>query len=119
MWRVLSVFPFRHPTASIETPMGIAPFLFLEVNANKGIYVGVVAMSNPADSFQAKLGAVVGIVFGAVIAPLLGFAFGGWHSLDVYLDYEKKSAVVLAAVGAAIGFFLGRIYGTYIAKNKK
>ena len=27
LWRILSVFPFRHPKASLETPMGIAPFL--------------------------------------------------------------------------------------------
>ena len=31
LWRILSVFPFRHPKASRETPMGIAPFLFPEV----------------------------------------------------------------------------------------
>ena len=37
MWRVLSVFPFRHPKASRETPMGIAPFLFSEVKKEEGV----------------------------------------------------------------------------------
>ena len=27
LWRIPSVFPFRHPKASLETLMGIAPFL--------------------------------------------------------------------------------------------
>lgn len=42
LWRILSVFPFRHPKASRETPMGIAPFLFPEVRARgKGEKKGV------------------------------------------------------------------------------
>ena len=76
-------------------------------------------MRNVADSFRANASAVFGAIMGAIIAPALGFAFDGYHSLSVYLDYEKKSVVLLVAIGAFIGFFLGHLYGTYIAKCKQ
>ena len=76
-------------------------------------------MSNPADSIQAKMSAVLGAVLGAIILPLIGFALDGYHSLADYVKSEKMSVIVLLGIGAVIGMFLGRMYGTIIAKGKE
>ena len=63
---------------------------------------------------------VMGGIAGAMGGVLLGFAISGWHSLKSYVHEEPVQCIIMAAIGAAVGAFIGYVGASLEAmKNEK
>ena len=74
---------------------------------------------NTMERIKIQITSILGAVVGAIIAPMLGFAFSGYHNFGVYLDYEKGGFVVLIFIGIFLGAILGTVYARWNHKLDK
>ena len=81
-----------------------------EVKGNKGTRKQKMNTSSIKEAMKKNLYGNFGLVVGAIIAPLLGFAFSGYHLLSSYVDNEKGAIFALFVVGAILGAIAGKIY---------